>query len=318
MSLNETTCSTTEFNNPGCVQVMTDYCGDDTQGGDSFQDKWIGDEITSKCRKYVALNQGNQANYVPVVDAMARKYLITDQNPITYPQQGSQIYDPFVETVIDVCQSYPGGCDNVLDQACSGVVRDDLRSNYNQGKLCGCFMPDLQYDSYQGAFGVSKICDPACTLQSAVKPRDPQNQFVTLSCDQTVCVIDDIKINLLNNTTAGNVTFAQACGSCGTGGGCTCYISDVSVTATESNIGDINFEQNCGGTPNCYQTIGGVPTLVDCSVLEGDDQTDSGGTSFISENALLIIIVATILLLVFLIVIYFVVRSRKSDVILRV
>lgn len=305
--------SVSDFNNPACITVMSNYCGTDDFFGDNYIEKWQGDTFTSTCRRYTELNVGNQVQYVPVTDAMVRRYLITDANPITYPQQGSLIFDPAIETVVDVCQSYPGACDAVLNQVCNGFIREDMRDNVNLGRLCGCFLDDNEYDAYQGSFGVEKICDPVCTLQSAVKPRNPENQFQTLSCNQTICVIDDVKIQLLNDSTVGDINFAQACSSCSGGGsgGCQCFISDVSITGVQSTIGDINFDQQCGGNPFCYQSdANGVPQKVDCAVLEGD----SGGgttTSRISTTTLLIII-ALITAIIIIMIIIIALATRRS------
>lgn len=307
MSINETTCgSQAQYNNPACIAFMANYCSIDS-GLETYEEKWQGDAFTSECRAYVELNQGQQFRYVPVVDAYARQYLLTENKPITYAQQGSLVYDPAIEDLIDVCQSNPGGCDNVLEQKCAGFLREDLKANPNLGKLCGCFMSDSVYDSYTGAFGVEPICDPACTLQSAVKPRDPAGQFATLKCNQTICVMDDIKIELLNNTTTGDINFSQACASCGTGSGCTCNISDISITAVESSVKNVSFEQQCG-IVNCFKSdANGVPQSVPCSSLEPGGGTTSPA-SRISATTILIIIGIIILLIIIIIVIVALVR----------
>lgn len=311
--------SVSDFNNPQCISVMSDFCSTDEPLGDTYTEKWEGDEFTSECRGYATLNAGNQVQYVPAIDSYVRRYLLTDANPITFAQQGSLVYDPAIEDVIDVCQTYPGGCDAVLDQVCGSFTRQDLRDNPNLGKLCGCFMDDLVYDQYQGAFGVQKICDPACTLQSAIKPRDPGNQFQTLQCGQTICVIDDVKIDLLNNTTTGDITFAQSCQSCaGGGGGCQCFISDISITATESQLGNISLEQECGSPPFCYQSDAfGVPQLVDCSVLEDEFDGGTSPASNIPTTTILIAIGIIVAIIVIVIVLIVVLRRRDEPSIAR-
>lgn len=310
---NTTTCPTGPYAaDPACVPIMTNYCRTDELIGDTYIEKWQGDEITSNCRKYTALNAGNQAQYVPVVDGYVRRYLVTDGNDITYAQQGSLVYDPAIEDIIEVCQTYPGGCDNVLDQVCAGFTRDDLKENPNLGKLCGCFMTDGEYDKYTGAFGVQKICDPACVLQSAVKPRDPANQFVTLNCGQSICVIDDVTISILGKSTTGDITFAQSCASCTGGAGCTCNISDISITSVESTLGNISLDQACGSKPNCFQRdANGIPRPVPCSALEPGGGT-STGSGFITTRTLIIIIVSIIAFIILIIVIALLLRRRQE------
>lgn len=301
--------------NPACVPVMTNYCRTDDLS-QTYTEKWQGDEVTSNCRKYTTLNAGNQPQYVPVVDGYVRRYLLTDANPVTYPQQGSLVYDPRIEDVIEVCQDYPGGCDAVLGQYCAGFAREDLKNNPNLGKLCGCFMSDAEYDKYTGAFGVSKICDPACALQSAVKPRDPQNQFITLKCEQSICVIDDVTISILSKSTVGDINFAQACSSCSEGSGCVCNISDISITAVESAIPNINFSQQCGGLVNCFKRdANGIPQQVECTSLDsGSGGGSSGGgstTSKISSGLIIGIILAIVAVIIIIIAIAII--SRRSN-----
>ena len=313
---NPTSCATGPgASNPGCPAVMANFCSTDDVGGDDYNEKWEGDESTSNCRRYAGLNLGNQAQYVPATDAFVRRYLITDANPVTFAQQGSLIYDPIIEDVIEVCQDYPGACDQVLGTYCQGYTREDLKENPNLAKLCGCFLSDDEYDKYTGSFGVEPICDPACVIQSTVKPRDPENQFDTLNCTQSVCVIDDVTISVLGQTTTGDINFAQACSAC-SGGGCTCSISDISITAVESQIGNVNFDQNCGGPPTCFKRdANGVPQEVSCSALE--EGATSGGSptspasSFSSQTVLVIIgIVVAVIVLLILFALFF---SRKRE-----
>jgi len=292
---------------------MESYCQTDDGGlGPTYLEKWEGDEVSSNCRGFVALNLGTQSQYTPATDGYVRRYLVTDSNPITYPQQGNSVYDPAIEDVVEVCQDYPGACDVVLNNVCAGYTRQDLANNPNLAKLCGCFMSDAEYDKYSGTFGVEKICDPACVLQSAVKPRNPADQFATLRCSQTVCVIDDITIAILGKSNVGDINFAQACSSCGTGTGCTCNISDISITSVESTIGNINLDQQCGGNINCFQRdANGIPRPVPCSALgPGSDSSTSGGLSIAT---ILIIIGIAILLIVIIVIIALLARRRTEE-----
>jgi hypothetical protein len=308
-----TSCTTgAGASNPACIPVMSTYCSTDDPGGMTYQQKWQGDSTTSLCREYVSLNTCNQNQYAPVVDAYTRRYLLTDAHPITYPQQGSLIYDPAIADVISVCQNSPGGCDNVLTQKCSGFTRDDLKSNPNMATLCGCFMSDQQYNTYQGAFGVQKICDPACVLQSAVKPKDPSNQCQALRCQQSICVIDDVTISILQNSTTGDISFGQACSSCTGGAGCVCDISDISLTTVQSVVKDINFSQDCGGVTNCFKRdANGIPQTVPCSALDST-KTSSTPTS-VFTNPQVLIAVLILITLIIIIIIVALVASRKRD-----
>lgn len=313
--MNPTTCLLpANINNPMCSPIMATYCS--TNDSLTYQQKWQGDNVTSPCKKYVAANLSPvclSSNYVPVVDAFVRQYFLIDGNNITYPQQGSTVFDPTMNDIISVCQTSPGGCDTVLTQVCSGFTRANLQANPNEATLCGCFMADQEYNSYQGAFGVQKICDPLCVLQSAVKPANVPNNCNTQKCGQSICVIDNVTISLLNQSTAGNINFAQACSSCAGGtGGCICDISDISITAVQSSIKDINFSQNCGQT-NCYKSdANGVPQTVPCASLEPSGGGTSPASGISVATVLIIIGIIVFVILIIIIIVAIVAYNRKK------
>jgi hypothetical protein len=293
---------------------MANYCS--TNDSLTYQQKWQGDNVTSPCKKYVAANMSpicNSSNYVPVVDAFVRQYFLIDGHKITYPQQGSTVFDPTMYDIISECQSAYGGCDVVLTQVCSGFTRSQLQSNPSAAALCGCFMADTEYLQYGGSFGIQKICDPMCVLESAVKPVSVPNNCTTQKCNQTICVIDNVTITLLNQSTAGNINFAQACSSCtGNTGGCICDISDISITAVQSSIKDINFSQNCGQT-NCYKSDSqGVPQVVPCAstIPSGGGTTSPTGVSV--GTVLIIIGIILFVILIIIIIVAVVANSKKK------
>lgn len=320
MAVNPNSCgfnAAISANDAACPGIMQNFCSTDDVGGRTYLEKWQGDNTTSECRGFTRFNASNPNRYIPTTNAAIQRYLVTDGNSVTFPQQGSLIYDPSVEDMIDMCQDNSGACDNTLDNYCEGFTRQDLSENPNLAKFCGCFLSDAEYDKYTGSFGVEPICDPVCVIQSAVKPQNPLEPATTQRCNQTVCVIDDVTINVLGQTTTGDINFAQACAAC-SNAGCTCSISDISITAVESVVGNINFDQNCGGPPTCYQRDeNGVPQEVECSLLEGgaiaagQDRTTSPTSIFSNFNLLVIIgIVIAVVIIITVGVIIF--SSRKN------
>jgi|SRR5579885_226820 len=313
-----------------CSSVMTNYCStDDNCPGPNcvtYKQKWQGDNVTSPCKKFVASNITPQCFsnvYQPVVDGFVRRYFLTDQNKITFPQQGSTVFDPTMNDIISVCQSSPGGCDQVLLQLCNGFTRDNLQANPNEATLCGCFLADSTYNAYTGSFGITKVCDPLCQLQSAVKPVcttvgsngcTSNNGCTTEHCQQTICVIDNVTISLLNGSTAGNINFSQACNSCSAGsGGCTCDISDISITAVQSSIKDVNFQQQCGGNVNCFKRdANGIPQPVACSTLE-PSTTPTSPSSGVSVLTIGIVIGIIVFIIIIIIIIALLLRRRKEE-----
>uniref|UniRef100_A0A6C0CGH9 DUF5857 domain-containing protein n=1 Tax=viral metagenome TaxID=1070528 RepID=A0A6C0CGH9_9ZZZZ len=297
------------FAQPSCTPLMAAYCSNDSGGG--YQGKWSGTPATSDCLRYLQETAGNLSFYGPVVEAMATRYLITDNHPITSSQTSGSAYDPFIETVVQTCRANAGACDAVLKAKCAGVTRDQLSNNVNLANLCGCFMPDLQYASHS-SYGIKRECDPVCVIASAVGILDPatSNPAQFLKCNQSVCVIDDVSINILANSVTGPISFSQACGSCagsaGTGS-CRCYIENVSITSINSLIGDVSFNQQCGGQPLCYKSApvaGAPPIQVDCGTgtpLEGSSTETTSGTNPAPFLWIALAIMGVIILVVILI-----------------
>lgn len=319
---NVTSCLTLQYaNTPECTQVMALYCSNNDEGvnGQTYTEKWQGDELTSPCRQFVALNLGNPVQYVPVVDAYVRRYLLTERKAITYKQQGSDIYDPAIDDVVKVCQTYVGSCDNLLSTVCRGFTRQELSGNPNSAKLCGCFLSDEEFAKEGGVFGVSRECASTCIIQSAVKPRDPANPTSFLRCKQSICIIDDVTINILGKSNTGNISFNQACGSCGDSGSCVCAISDVSITAVESTIKDTSFSQQCGGVSKirCFKKdINGVPQSVPCDNLDPNAVKTTQTTSVTSARLrnILLISIGVIIAVIIIVIIILIARRNKPMV----
>lgn len=270
------------FAQPSCVPVMAGYCSNDSE--EPYRDKWVGNATTKDCRRFVQENAGKLDFYGPVIGAMITRYLITDNNPITSFETNGSNHDPFIETIIEVCRENPGACDDILTQKCQGVTREQLSNNVNLANLCGCFMADIEYEAYS-QFGIERECDPVCALGSSVKLHNTStnNPAEFIECNQSICVIDDVTINILANSVAGDVTFSQACGSCAgnDGSSCRCYINDTSINAINSLIGDVTFEQACGGTPLCYKSasvVGAPPISIDCETGEEIERQVVGNT----------------------------------------
>ena len=305
------------FDKPSCVPLMAAYCSNDSE--EPMTAKWTGSPQSKDCLRFVSENQGNLNFYQDVTEAMVRRYLITQNNPITSIQSDGPSHDPFIDTVVEVCRSNPGACDNVLFEKCAGVQREQIEQNINLANLCGCFMEDVEYSKFS-QFGIDRVCDPLCVLSTTVKPLDTTSSPTAAKfqvCTQSICVIDDITIQLLAGSVAGDITFAQACGSCAENqeaGSCRCYISDVDIQAINSRVGDVNFEQTCGN-PVCYQSSeieGQPPIQVDCASGIVTDQSAATGLSSTGNPssglwiALAILIALLILILVFS-------RSRGSN-----
>jgi hypothetical protein len=142
---------------------------------------------------------------------------------------------------------------------CSRYQRKDMK-NDDHRNLCGCYLYNdkSNYPFQDKAIGVT--CDYICTSAEVPKVSDG----TPVQCDESICVMDDVTINIINSKVGGGINFDQLCGNC-KGGTCQCYFSDVSINDIDSLIdGGINFKQSCGG--NCFLDSqnqpypGGCPT----------------------------------------------------------
>lgn len=168
-----------------------------------------------------------------------------------------------LNNIINLC-STKGGCDKSLQNICSNKSYNDVLNAYknyldpnstpleklisqNIYQACGCHLPPVQYESDGWSnLGVTETCDPICMIPGVV----PQwSSAGPLQCSQNLCIINDVKIDIINSN-AGNITFNEVCGGCGNnGGGCRCIFSGINVFQSGSTVGNLNFSQNCAG--NC-------------------------------------------------------------------
>lgn len=92
-------------------------------------------------------------------------------------------------------------------------------------------------------------CDPVCSQSTTVKKYDSKTGK-TIKCKESICVIDGISITATNST-VGSLSFEQICPNCTNG--CKCIID-----SNLKNIGNLfhskeTFDQKCGTTGICYQ-----------------------------------------------------------------
>src|SRR5579872_6828427 len=141
-------------------------------------------------------------------------------------------YDSFQNDLFNLCSStlVPGGCDFFLTNYCSQFTRDQIEKDRALTTMCGCYAPP--------SFPTSTIparCDPICHLVGNVQLADPCTGVIE-SCNNTVCVIDDVNIALTNSNPS-VIAFTQICPGCSASAPCTCIIGGVSVVDTITNSG---------------------------------------------------------------------------------
>lgn len=164
--------------------------------------------------------------------------------------QGSPKYNVIEENIYSICNTAPGICRDMLMNYCSQYSSQDLVSNPNLVRWCGCYLPDSEYTKYVNQYQINKECSPLCFRSGNIPLVNPTGT-TPITCNTSTCLIDSISINLLNTTVEGGINFSQLCGSCGEGT-CTCIMENNTITGVNSSIGgSIDISQSCGSSV-CY------------------------------------------------------------------
>jgi len=295
----------------GCINFYTGdsftlgYC--DPLNYDQFKERWA---PTGYCAKAVAANALAQ-NYVAVEqlgNVMMSNYF--NRFPLSAPGQSG--YDPFQQQVLSICQTNPTACASYLqNNLCKDYDRSSVIDSKDRQNFCGCSLPTSAYNSFLNSeAGIGRECDSVCTPAQVIKP--VINGSV-IRCNQTVCSIDDVTINLINSS-VGDISLSQVCGGC-SGGNCNCFFKDVNINGENSKFKNINFDQDCS-SQKCYITseTTGLAVEVDCKQEEqrqqddanadpGPDQTKNNrpaAITFIIIGVLIVVLFIILLLIIFL------------------
>lgn len=203
---------------------------------------------------------------------------------------GNSGYNNFQEILHRFCNNStlnPGICQNYLEfKECVGIDYETMTES--QVEWCGCFVYPPNADIY----GDNVACYPTCHLIDTIQTVD-ENSGIPLSCDNQVCVIDDVSIRVVSSK-VGPVTINSICPGCD--GSCTCIIDNVDVEGT-----DLNVNQYCGDNTYCYQTIDGSTQEVECPTYEAS----------IDINWLIVSAIAFVILVILIIIILLVVLAKN-------
>lgn len=222
--------------------------------------------------------------------------------------RASSTYNPLEENIYSICSASPGSCADMLTEYCTTISTQDITSNPNLLRWCGCYMPDQEYARYVNQYQLNKQCTPYCNRLSNI-PMVTPDKTNTLKCTTDNCLIDNVSLNLLNTVISDGINFSQLCGGCGTNGSCTCIMDNLTLTTVNTNLqGSINLSQQCGSTI-CYASntnvLGPNQVSVDCQQdLPTPQSTVNNVTSTYSNIFPYLWVGLIILAILFLIVIW--------------
>lgn len=167
---------------------------------------------------------------------------------------GQSGYDDFQQILVSACSDNPqfslqGACQMAASKICLNCNLDQITSNRDLLKMCGCQKSSLQnIPQYQK---IDKACDPLCVQEQISKNRNV-NTGVIESCTSNICVINNVSITATEST-VGGIQFTQLCPSCTGNMGCICIV-DTTIPSIGKAVGLSNqttFNQFCGSESVC-------------------------------------------------------------------
>jgi hypothetical protein len=178
-----------------------------------------------------------------------------------YTQQGFQIgtlpgfpgYNPWQDFLYStVCCPYPGLCQDGLDTICATHTAQRISLNPAVAQWCGCHLPEGEYQNYSVLYNIPPECTPMCNRAGTIPIVGINAEAV--NCQQNICLIDGITVNLINAQIGGGINFNQICGS-NCSGKCSCVVSNTTIDIVNSSIGGnvVPVNQGCGSF-TCSQT----------------------------------------------------------------
>lgn len=230
-----------------------------------------------------------------------------------------------------ICSTIPGLCVSSLNNICGATTTNDLLQDPALVPWCGCYMNNLEYQTYVDNFQINKECTPTCARQGNIPLANTSGYGVTL-CNQTVCLIDDVTINLEQTQVGGDINFAQFCSACSGGvavgtttssstfntssSSCQCIINGFTLDAANSAIGgNVDLEQVCGPSTICYikNPNGSNPPLIQAPCDAGPNYNPNNDPIVIArkaaeqaarERTLIIIFLVIISIIIIIVLLY--------------
>jgi len=169
----------------------------------------------------------------------------------------------FYNTLWKICNKFPGLCTNILKKMCSGYTENSVVRQPDAANWCGCYLNDSEYSVYEEKYGITRECSPICNRDKAIPLVD--NSLIPKICRQSVCIITDNLINLVNSEVEEGLNFNQVCNPCGSSNLEKDYDSETgssitikAVTGIETNVNGYGLGYTNGSLVNLIPTDGGV------------------------------------------------------------
>lgn len=334
-----------------CQNTLINYClGNDLTADDSsWLQRWNntvtlpdnGYSITQPCLYLVNRNLYNTPSTPQICNNFQIPNLPVSATGFTYVQNlltrayekytaqgfvlgvnpGTAGFNQWQNTLLGICQHTPGVCSSILYSAATGLTAEKLLELPVSAQIFGCYLPDAEYAAYIDQYQIPKQCTPTCNRSNVIPALAPDG-VTSLACENNICLMDNIAVNLINSQIGGNINFSQVCGGCssttpGVNASCTCIVSGTTLDVINSSLGgQINFQQQCTGTIQCItQDSSGNKIQVPCgssnNPLSGQTDQMAAAAAISRNEGNILLIVLLIVLVVIIIVVLVVYHARK-------
>ena len=202
------------------------------------------------------------------VEVLIESYMETHGSPIGKINADGYIESSdFLVWFFNLCKAYPFLCQQSLTNFCYDLTPDLLLSKPESIRWCGCYLQDKYYEDYD-KYGILKQCSPLCNIKDNIPLIGDDG--VVIPCTDTVCMIDDLSIKIVDSFTEGAIDFNQVCNSCGGSKIIKKYSS------VYDNPGDTNITEFFEMAPLTIDDYNNITDAVnDNTSLVGYDQIDS-------------------------------------------
>lgn len=235
--------------------------------------------------------------------------------------QDSDLYHPIQPELYNVCYQYDNLCSFALGGNIEGsfsVCKNNLflKDQYDKDDLSN--NKNLAYfcgcylknENYIPTIPIE--CDSLCGASPSIKLYDAFNNEI--KCQNNICSISDITINIYESS-VGNINFEQICGGICGGISCNrCYLENITIDVLQSKVGDINLTQKCGGSDATTESA------FECYEIDNNGNyvvvpCEEEPTTSVNTNIIIfIVIVSFIIIIVILLIVFLIFKNRSVKV----
>ena len=222
-----------------------------------------------------------------MLETIINEYIQTHGSPVGKINKNGYLESgEFLTWFYNLCSAYPFLCQVPLTNFCSGYTTQDLIETPESIKWCGCYLQDDQYEKYN-QFGIQKQCTPICNQKNNIPLIGDDG--IAIPCTESICMIDDTTIKLVNTFTSGTIDFNQVCNSCGGSQISKIYSSSYSY-ASNTNI--TNFFELTALDLDDFNIVSNYATK-NTSLVGYQEITDGSVPYPIDENTTYLIVYST-------------------------